>query len=51
MRLLFAVTLALLAAPVIAADAARGYPSRPVRVINPFPPGGNGLMTRTGREG
>ena len=41
MKLLFAVTLSLLAAPAVAADAARDYPSRPVRVINPFPPGGS----------
>ncbi|HEX2827473.1 MAG TPA: tripartite tricarboxylate transporter substrate binding protein [Burkholderiales bacterium] len=41
MKLLLAATLVLFAAPVLAADAARDYPSRPVRVINPFPPGGS----------
>src|ERR1700759_5612406 len=41
MRLLFAVILGLSAAPGIAADTVRDYPSRPVRVINPFPPGGS----------
>ncbi|MDB5863690.1 MAG: hypothetical protein JWO70_1496 [Betaproteobacteria bacterium] len=41
MKLLVAVVLAFLALPSLAADAARDYPSRPVRVINPFPPGGS----------
>jgi tripartite-type tricarboxylate transporter receptor subunit TctC len=41
MKLPFAVILALLAGAAIAADPARDYPSRPVRVINPFPPGGS----------
>jgi tripartite-type tricarboxylate transporter receptor subunit TctC len=41
MKLLVAVVLAFLALPSLAADDARDYPSRPVRVINPFPPGGS----------
>ncbi|MEO7727367.1 MAG: tripartite tricarboxylate transporter substrate-binding protein [Burkholderiales bacterium] len=36
-----ALNIALLAAPAYAADAARDYPVRPVRMINPFPPGGS----------
>ena len=27
------------------------YPSRPITIINPFPPGGNGLMMVMGRDG
>src|SRR3979409_1053926 len=31
----------LLAMPVFGADAVKEYPVRPVRLINPFPPGGS----------
>lgn len=44
------------AAPRVAAQAAAGYPSRPVRVVVPFPAGGGGdtlarlVLGRAGRE-
>ena len=41
MKLLIAFMLAQLALTAHAADAAREYPARPVRLINPFPPGGS----------
>lgn len=41
MRNLTAVTLALLAAMASGIASAQTYPTRPVRVIVPFPPGGN----------
>ncbi len=41
MRLLAVLTMALVVAPACAADDAREYPARPVRMINPFPPGGS----------
>lgn len=40
-RVLCALALVSLSAPAIAADAARDYPVRPVRLVNPFPPGGS----------
>src|SRR5687768_2576172 len=40
-KLLPAMLFAMSAVPAIAADSARDYPNRPVRVINPFPPGGS----------
>ena len=36
-----ALALALVATSVAAADVAQQYPTRPVRLINPFPPGGS----------
>lgn len=41
MKLIIAVVLAHLAFTANAAETAREYPSRPVRLINPFPPGGS----------
>ena len=38
---LFACMLALLSSTAAAADAVKQYPLRPVRLINPFPPGGS----------
>jgi tripartite-type tricarboxylate transporter receptor subunit TctC len=40
-KILIAAFAALLAIPAMAADVAREYPVRPVRLINPYPPGGN----------
>jgi tripartite-type tricarboxylate transporter receptor subunit TctC len=39
--LAFALVAALVSALAVAADATRDYPVRPVRMINPFPPGGS----------
>ena len=36
-----AFACALLVTPVFGAEAVRDYPARPVRLINPFPPGGS----------
>ena len=36
-----ALIFVLTAAPALAADAAKDYPVRPVRLVNPFPPGGS----------
>ena len=44
-----AATVAALPLPLHAADSV--YPSRPVRMIVPYPPGGYGTIMRTGREG
>src|SRR5690349_7240114 len=41
MKLLIALVLALIACAAYGADTMREYPSRPVRLINPFPPGGS----------
>jgi tripartite-type tricarboxylate transporter receptor subunit TctC len=41
MKLIAALTLALIAFTASGAETAREYPSRPVRLINPFPPGGS----------
>src|SRR3977135_159456 len=40
LRSLAFVSVLLLAAPVLGADAVKEYPVRPVRLLNPFPPGG-----------
>ena len=40
-RIALSLTIALCALAVHAADAVKDYPVRPVRVINPFPPGGS----------
>src|SRR5471030_28090 len=37
----FALAIVSVAAPAFAADATKDYPVRPVRMINPFPPGGS----------
>ena len=41
MKHLLALVLALLATAAHGADSAAQYPARPVRLINPFPPGGS----------
>src|SRR3954462_1775404 len=43
MKILNALSLAaaLSASPALAADPVKDYPVRPVRMINPFPPGGS----------
>jgi tripartite-type tricarboxylate transporter receptor subunit TctC len=41
MKLIAALILALIAFAASGAETAREYPSRPVRLINPFPPGGS----------
>ena len=41
-RCLFAALFALVAAPVLAQDA---YPSRPITIVSPFPPGGISDLT------
>ena len=41
MKLIAALILALIAFTASGAETAREYPSRPVRLINPFPPGGS----------
>lgn len=40
-RLVFAFAVALFSISAPAADPAKDYPIRPVRMINPFPPGGS----------
>ena len=40
-KYILACAIALLATAVQAADATKNYPVRPVRMINPFPPGGS----------
>lgn len=40
-RVLLASAAVLLSLPVFAADPVKDYPVRPVRLINPFPPGGS----------
>src|SRR5215470_15002842 len=40
-RMILLCTAMLLAQAVLAADPSAGYPQRPVRMINPFPPGGS----------
>lgn len=40
-KYILACAIALLAGAVQAADATKDYPVRPVRMINPFPPGGS----------
>jgi len=40
-RVLCILALVSLSVPAIAADAVRDYPVRPVRLVNPFPPGGS----------
>jgi len=40
-RVLCVLALVSLSVPAIAADAVRDYPVRPVRLVNPFPPGGS----------
>ena len=39
---------ALSTATALAQDV---YPSRPITIINPFPPGGKGLIIVMGRDG
>ena len=41
MRLVIASVLAQIAFTAYAAETAHDYPARPVRLINPFPPGGS----------
>jgi tripartite-type tricarboxylate transporter receptor subunit TctC len=41
MKHVVALLLAMIAFPAIGADQVREYPARPVRMINPFPPGGS----------
>jgi tripartite-type tricarboxylate transporter receptor subunit TctC len=41
MKHVIALLLAMIALPAIGADQVREYPVRPVRMINPFPPGGS----------
>jgi tripartite-type tricarboxylate transporter receptor subunit TctC len=41
MRRVLALGIALVAVPALGADQRADYPVRPVRVINPFPPGGS----------
>ena len=41
MKLVIALCLAQIAFTAYAAELAREYPARPVRLINPFPPGGS----------
>jgi tripartite-type tricarboxylate transporter receptor subunit TctC len=41
MKLIIAFALASIALTAYAAETAREYPARPVRLINPFPPGGS----------
>ena len=41
MKLIIAFVLAQVAFTAYAAETAREYPARPVRLINPFPPGGS----------
>jgi tripartite-type tricarboxylate transporter receptor subunit TctC len=41
MKHVVALLLAMIALPAIGADQVREYPVRPVRMINPFPPGGS----------
>jgi tripartite-type tricarboxylate transporter receptor subunit TctC len=41
MKLIATLILALIAFAALGAETAREYPSRPVRLINPFPPGGS----------
>ena len=41
MRFVIALVLAQIAFTAYGADTAREYPARPVRLINPFPPGGS----------
>ena len=41
MKLIIAFVLAQIAFTAYAAETAREYPARPVRLINPFPPGGS----------
>ena len=41
MKLVIACVLAQIAFTAYGAEAARDYPARPVRLINPFPPGGS----------
>lgn len=40
-RFALALIFVLTAAPALAADATKDYPVRPVRLVNPFPPGGS----------
>ena len=40
-RIILLLAIALLCLPAVAADTAKDYPTRPVRFINPFPPGGS----------
>ena len=40
-KFVFAAAAALLATALHAADPIKDYPVRPVRLINPFPPGGS----------
>jgi tripartite-type tricarboxylate transporter receptor subunit TctC len=44
-------TLALLAVLFACATHAQTYPTKPLRLIAPFPPGGKGAMRRSGFAG
>jgi tripartite-type tricarboxylate transporter receptor subunit TctC len=41
MKFMIAFALAHIAFAAYAAETAREYPARPVRLVNPFPPGGS----------
>ena len=41
MKHMLALAMALIATAAVGADPVQQYPSRPVRLINPFPPGGS----------
>src|SRR5699024_6298476 len=41
MKLIVALIVAQIASVALGAETSREYPSRPVRLINPFPPGGS----------